>query len=200
MKIVLAAAVLALAGVGAQAAGAMKSYKGKVGSIQGNKVHILVSDGSTGDWTVDPKAVIGSGNKHFPLSQVHPGDEVSVAVSEDGVIHRLGVMHEPKKAGAQASKHAAAGNEMWAKPSKNGKDRWWRGEIVQVNEGAQEIQIKRVDGHGEGTTHFKADAKTKVYRAGHPPVKIAFAELKQGEIVEAVAAGGRTLEINVMPK
>jgi hypothetical protein len=185
MKITLAAAVLALA-AGAQAAGPMKSYKGKVGSIDGRKVHILVSDGSTGDWTVDPKAAIGSGRKHFSLSQVHPGDEVSVAVSEDGVIHRMSVQ--------------ASGGDMWGKPSKNGKDRWWRGEIVRINEGAQEIQIKRVDGHGQGTTHFKADAKTHVYRAGHPPVKIGFGELKQGEIVEAVAAGGRTIEINVMPK
>ena len=199
----LSGILLATALTGTWAAAAnTKSYRGKVTAIQGRKLHIAVSDGSTGDWTVADKATIGSGKQRFPLSEIKVGDEVSVAVSEDGVIHTLGVLHGGKPAVHAKGSHPAGAPKpakgMWGEASKDGKYRWWRGEVVSVDEKTHEIQIKRTDGGGQGTTHFKADPSTKIVRAGKPPQKAAFGDLKAGETVEAVAAKGRTSEINIM--
>jgi hypothetical protein len=213
------------AGLSAQAAGKPKRYDGTVDTIEGRKVHMTLRDGSTGDWTVAENAPVTFAKKKMDLAEVKPGYRAAVMVSEDGVIQEIKVVAMPKSAMSKpkvalspvagkpkvalapvmgktaAVKSATGGKTMWGEPSKNGKDRWWRGEIVQVDEKAQMIEIKRVGSAGgrANSTHFKADAATKVYHAGHPPTKAAFGDLKVGQTVEAVAANGKTLEINIMP-
>jgi hypothetical protein len=77
----------------AASAAAMKTYHGKVTSIEGNKIKIALSDGSTGDWTVAANA---GRFQHRAISSVHAGDQVSVVVSQDGVVDQLNVMASGK--------------------------------------------------------------------------------------------------------
>jgi hypothetical protein len=179
-----------------------KQYYGTFNSVSGNKVAMTMRDNSTGNWTVASDAPIIFAKETEQLANIQSGDRGYVWVSEDGVIHKIQMvaMKTPmgKKAGAVAKTPIkGTSRAMWGELSENKKDRWWRGEIVNVNEKGQEIEIKRVDGQS-GTTHFKADAGTKIYQGGKPPTKVSFGELKVGQTVEAVASSGKTMEITIV--
>ncbi len=173
----------------ASSAAKMKVYRGKVTAHADGKLSITVDDGSTGDWSVDPKAVATEGRKRLPMNEVHVGDEVSVTVSQEGVIHRLSVLREPAK------KAAKAASGYWA--TQKGKGRWWTGEVISLDEAKKEIQIRK-PGAAE-TTHFVADARTLTYLqpVAGKKAKGDFSAVKVGVTVDAYALDGRTTQIVV---
>lgn len=180
----------ALGAASPAAAAKMITYKGKVTAHPSGKLKIAVDDGSTGDWTLDDKAVVTEGRTKLAADEIHAGDEVRVSVSEDGVIHRVNVLKT--RPGGKAAAKAPA---YWG--TQKGKGRWWTGTVVQLDEGKKEFQIKKLD--GAETTHFVADAKTLIYvrPAAGKNKKSGFRAVREGKTVEAYAMDGRTTQIIV---
>jgi len=186
-KILVLVLSAVLSAAASAAAAPMKTYRGKVTAHPSGKLEIAVNDGSTGNWTLDPKAGVTRGKAKFAANEIHAGDEVVVNVSEDGVIHHVNVLtvKPEKKAPAKAG--------YWA--TQKGKGKWWTGEVVKVEPNGT-FEIRKPG--GPETTHFSNDAKTLTYvEAGGKKRKGSFGDVHPGRTVDAYAMDGRTTQIVV---
>jgi hypothetical protein len=146
------------------AAGVQK-YEGKVTSwdAKSGKIHLTLTDQSTGDWTVLPNAKVFRDGKPTALAAIHAGEEVEVAVTPEGKVQTVWVIPP-----------------MWGKPFEGGKLKRWDGRITGFERHDPNFQFQIQQLNGTGTIHFIANAKTR-WKRGHADASVD--DAKQGQTV-----------------
>ena len=156
------------------AAGGQK-YEGHVDRFDAKtgKIHLTLTDHSTGDWTVLPNAKVFHEGKPMGRGSIHAGEEVQVFVSEDGNVHTVWLMPE-----------------MWGKPFQGGKIKRWDGRIVGFERHDPNFNFQIQQLNGKGTIHFIANAKThwKIAHPGSAPSNGSVDDAKQGQTVTVLMA------------
>ena len=125
-------------------------YEAKVDTFdaRSGKIHVTMKDQSTGDWTLAPKAnVFDAERKRAGRGVIHAGEEISLAVNEQGIVEAVWL--QPA---------------FWGRPVDGGKVKRWDGKIVSFErrDPAFIFQIQQLA--GPGTVHFTANAQTHWFK------------------------------------
>lgn len=201
MKPLLAALAAALAVAASVPASAKTvTYRGTITAHTGGKLDVTLDDGSTGSWSVDAKAKVTDGGKPYPADELHAGDRVALAVTQEGVVERVALEHggKPKRGTsrgpkAKADKKPAAAPRYWA--TQKGKGRWWSGTVAEVGaDGA--FSLRRAD--SPQIERFAPDAATKVYADASGKKSAAKLDaVREGAAADAYKLDGKTTQIIV---
>jgi hypothetical protein len=147
-----------LAAVAQKYEGQIKSWDAKSG-----KIHLVLTDQSTGDWTVLPDAKVFHDGKPSAQSNIHAGEQVEVAVTPEGNVQTVWVIPP-----------------MWGKPFEGGKLKRWDGRITGFERHDPNFQFQIQQLSGTGTIHFVANAKTR-WKRGRADASVD--DAKQGQTV-----------------
>ncbi|MCA1829032.1 MAG: hypothetical protein ABR567_06445 [Myxococcales bacterium] len=130
------------------AAGAQK-YEGRVQryDAKSGKIFLLLSDRSTGNWTLSPQAkVFGANHKPSTRAAIHPGEQVEAMVNQDGTVVTVWIEEAD-----------------WGKQYEGGKVRRWDGRVVAIKK-RDPLTFEVMRGSGGAKMMFAVNPNTKYVR------------------------------------
>jgi hypothetical protein len=150
----------------------VRRYEGVPNSIneQAGKI-VIRTESSVGNWSIGPRTVVFFGAERMSLGAVVESTRVEAWVSQDGFVHRINIL------------------EMRLPP---GPPSNYSGEVVSLNEGAGEIEVRTPNSVG----HWKVGGFSVVGYRGHriPLVHV----LRSKRVSLAVTREGRVERIEVL--
>jgi hypothetical protein len=146
-------------------------YEGVPNSIneQAGKI-VIRTESSVGNWSIVPRTVVLFGSERMGLGAVVESTRVEAWVSQDGFVHRINILEMRLPPG----------------PATN-----YSGEVVSMNEGAGEIEVRTPNSVG----HWRVGPFTVVAYRGHriPLTQV----LRSRKLSLAVTREGRVERIDV---
>jgi hypothetical protein len=137
-------------------AASAQRYEGRVQRFDpgSGKIFMLLTDHSTGNWTLSPKAkVFGANHKEAGRSAIRPGEQVQAIVSQDGTVQTVFLVEAD-----------------WGKPYEGGKVRRWDGRVVAIRK-REPLTFELMRSAGGAKAMFAVNPNTRYVNGSADAIK-----------------------------